>query len=450
MMLTARFFVTLRSLLALTVLLPALGWAASASEYELGPQDRVRITIVEWTLDELRSPINGEYTVGAGGNVSLPLLGPVQAGGVPVSKFAATVSRLVQEKLQLSQRPNTSVEVVQFRPFYILGEISSPGEYAYRPGMTVLQAVTLAGGLPRPMAGLLQAEREIVTERATIAASLASITELVARQARLQAELAGSDTIAFPEEITERKQIPEVAQIIATEEMLFDARKAMLSLAAQSEDKLEKLFQQEQEALELHSEALRAQLESIEGQLVVIRRLRDQGLGSPAREFELERAASETQGKLWDVNAQGVRAQREFAAQQEIKQRSVVELRQQIANELNDVKARLSAARNQASTSEDLIRLTQLHWSLEGSARYTIVREDPKKADGALIETAATESTRIRPGDVLKIAIDRGAPSNPDSVLSSKEPVPEGSPRPGRDDQDEARIALPAGEGRAQ
>ena len=238
--------------MGLTVLLTLGAPAAFASEYELGPQDRVRITVVEWTLDELRSPISGEYTVGAGGDISLPLLGTVRAAGMPISKFSALVSELLQKKLELSQRPNTSIEMVQFRPFYIIGEITSPGEFAYRPGLSVLQAVSLAGGFPRPTAGPLQIERDVISEEATIAMSLTEIDRLIARQSRLQAELAASDTITFPEEILARQKSPEVMKLIAAEETIFHGRRGALTRLEGSKVKFAELFTQEQEALTRH------------------------------------------------------------------------------------------------------------------------------------------------------------------------------------------------------
>ena len=59
------------------------------------------------------------------------------------------VSADFQAKLALSERPNTSIEIIQFRPFFVMGDLERPGEYAYRPGITALQAVSLAGGFYR-------------------------------------------------------------------------------------------------------------------------------------------------------------------------------------------------------------------------------------------------------------------------------------------------------------
>ena len=64
--------------------------AAAVDGYTLGPQDKVRITVVEWFTGtgELRSPVNGEYSVGPAGALSLPLIGDVSALGMQVSALA--------------------------------------------------------------------------------------------------------------------------------------------------------------------------------------------------------------------------------------------------------------------------------------------------------------------------------------------------------------------------
>lgn len=106
--------------------------------YTLGPGDRLRITVYgEETL-------TGEYRVTGGGDVSFPLIGNVAAGGM-------TVEQLQQElTTQLSNGyiadPRISAEIIDYRPYYVLGEVGKPGEYTYSVGLTLQQAVAAAGG----------------------------------------------------------------------------------------------------------------------------------------------------------------------------------------------------------------------------------------------------------------------------------------------------------------
>lgn len=107
--------------------------------YTLGPGDQVRvITFGEQTL-------TGQFAVEDSGNVSIPLLGPLHAAGLTTRQFADQIGQQLRDK-NLIRNPSVSVEVLSYRPVFVLGEVSKPGEYPYRPGMTLLSLVALAGG----------------------------------------------------------------------------------------------------------------------------------------------------------------------------------------------------------------------------------------------------------------------------------------------------------------
>lgn len=108
------------------------------SEYVLGPGDKLRITVHE-------SPdLSGEFMVGGSGAVSMPLIGEVHAGGLTVRQLANEIASLLTP--DYLKNPRVSIEVLNFRPFDIIGEVNRPGSYPYRPGMTILNAVAMAGG----------------------------------------------------------------------------------------------------------------------------------------------------------------------------------------------------------------------------------------------------------------------------------------------------------------
>jgi len=122
--------------LAVAALLASAG-EAGAAEYRLGPGDRVKITVFG------EADLSGEFEVDGSGRVSMPLIGAAQSGGLTVREFEARLSNRLQEYLVA---PKLAVEALNYRPFYILGEVESPGSYPYRAGMTVLNAVVMAGG----------------------------------------------------------------------------------------------------------------------------------------------------------------------------------------------------------------------------------------------------------------------------------------------------------------
>lgn len=108
------------------------------SDYRFGAGDRLRITVYGETS------LTGEYAVTSGGLISFPLIGDVVAGNRTRSEIQTTIhDRLAAGYLH---DPRVAVEIVDFRNFYVLGEVNKPGEYPYRPNLSLEQAIATAGG----------------------------------------------------------------------------------------------------------------------------------------------------------------------------------------------------------------------------------------------------------------------------------------------------------------
>jgi protein involved in polysaccharide export with SLBB domain len=112
--------------------------ASPSGAYMLGPTDRVRVKVYG------EPDITGEYEVDANGNVSIPLAGQVRAGGLTTRQLEHSIVSALSKGIV--RDPRVNVEMLAYRPFYILGEVKKSGEYPYRVGLTVLDAVATAGG----------------------------------------------------------------------------------------------------------------------------------------------------------------------------------------------------------------------------------------------------------------------------------------------------------------
>jgi polysaccharide export outer membrane protein len=125
---------------AAAVTQPAAPSAAgqAAEVYRLGPGDKIRVRVFG------HEDLSGEFELDGSGNVSLPLIRNVPAQG----KTASELEVIISEKLspEYLRDPKISVEVLNYRPFYVYGEVNKPGSYPYVSGMTVLNAVAIAGG----------------------------------------------------------------------------------------------------------------------------------------------------------------------------------------------------------------------------------------------------------------------------------------------------------------
>jgi|CXWL01.1.fsa_nt_gi polysaccharide export outer membrane protein len=107
------------------------------SEYRLGPGDQLRITVFG------EAELTGLFQVGSQGVIAYPLVGDVQGQGLTVIEFTERLQTALQAFIR---QPNVSVEVANYRPFFILGEVQRPGTYPYSANLTVQNAVATAGG----------------------------------------------------------------------------------------------------------------------------------------------------------------------------------------------------------------------------------------------------------------------------------------------------------------
>jgi polysaccharide biosynthesis/export protein len=136
---------------ALTVILPLSACSSSGSSlpllesaktddanYRLGPGDKLHIQVLG------AEDLTGDYAVGDNGTVSSPLIGDVKAAGLT----RAQLEREMEKRLGQGyiRNPKVSVTILAYRPFYIYGEVTKPGEYPYASGMRVMSAVATAGG----------------------------------------------------------------------------------------------------------------------------------------------------------------------------------------------------------------------------------------------------------------------------------------------------------------
>jgi protein involved in polysaccharide export with SLBB domain len=106
--------------------------------YRLGPGDHVRITIFG------QKDLTGVYAVDGSGMLAFPLIGSVKAGGLTITQLQSEIGGKLSP--DYIKNPSVAVEVLTPRPFYIVGEVQKPGSYPYVSGMSVINAVALAGG----------------------------------------------------------------------------------------------------------------------------------------------------------------------------------------------------------------------------------------------------------------------------------------------------------------
>lgn len=113
--------------------------AAPAQQvYRIGTGDKLKVTIYN------NEKLSGDYPVGGDGKIGLPMLGRVAVGGLTLDEVSTLLIGRLADGYFLN--PNVTVDMAEYRPVYILGEVQKPGQYPYAEGMTVYRLVAQAGG----------------------------------------------------------------------------------------------------------------------------------------------------------------------------------------------------------------------------------------------------------------------------------------------------------------
>ena len=112
-------------------------------QYRLGSGDRLSVVFFGKHVGDL----SGEYEIDGSGFIPMPLVGNIRVAGMTVPEAEAAIKSAYQPDYVLD--PRLSIQVLNYRPFYIMGQVNNPGSYPYVNGITVLEAVVIAGGFTK-------------------------------------------------------------------------------------------------------------------------------------------------------------------------------------------------------------------------------------------------------------------------------------------------------------
>lgn len=406
--------VFISTLMASTLLFsPVRTTHAAEGEYRLSAQDRVRIKVTEWRGGRGEAyeweAFTGEYLVDPSGQLSLPLIGEIDAGGLTTSEVARLIGERLKARVGLVERPDASVEIAQFRPIYVVGHVDKPGAYPYRPQLTVLQAVSLAGGFYRPPeSGFQRLARESITAQGELRDVAAERTALMARRARLEAEMRGADVITFPAIFENQRGVQVAEDAVREERVLFDSRRNALRSQVEALTQTKAMIASEIETLQAKTVSQERQLTLAQKELEGINSLMQRGLAVNPRLLAVEQTVAQMEGARLD-NVLAVSRARQDISRTE---RTIIDLKTQRQNtvlaELRETQIRLVRLEEKSDTLRSLIVDSEivapkaLLAQQAGERRapsYVMVRPGP----GGAREITARESDLVQPGDVLKV-----------------------------------------------
>lgn len=399
-------------LVALTSLLWSAAAQAAGADYKLGPLDVVRVKAFEWRETRAEvfewKPLNDQFSIGAEGRLSLPLVGEVEAAGYTTAELGQLIAERFRDRMGFVEAPSVSVEIAKFRPFYITGDVQHSGEYPYRPGLTVLQALSLAGGYYRD-SSTRRLDREPIAAKGELSLVNVDLIQSLAIRARLDSEIQGAAEIMFPDELKLYKGLPSLNQLLDQQRLVFETRR--------------KGFETEVKALEDLCSYLRTDIDSIQKQIANqdkqvelakresdgLQVLAKKGLANVYRTLTVERNVAQLEGERLKVVNSLSRAQQELSKNE----LALIALRNKRQNdlttELAQTQAKIDALAQKYDMNERLLIEAELgvarSKSAPGksgfSASYSIVRQSPSGP----VAIDATEATPVEPGDTVKVTL---------------------------------------------
>lgn len=392
------------------VLMMLFATVAEAADYELGPMDKVTIRVIEWQTAEgaFREwpTITGDYRVGPSGTLSLPFAGEIAAGGKTTSEIAKEIAKNLRQKLGLVDLPEASVEISEFRPIFVSGDVQAPGRYPFEPEMTVLKAVSLAGGMPRTTGQRF--ERDYFNARGDYDVLVAQHDRLVVKLARLQTELANAREIKVPNDLIETSN---AKKLIDDEAAIMVSRTNSLNLQLNGLNELKTLYQNEIASLAKKVDVQNRQMDLTRKELTSIGGLADQGLVVNSRVMGLKTSIADMEGKLLDLDTASLRAKQEINKSTQNGTDLENERKAELATEIQSTQAaidesNLKLGMNRNLMTEALVNAPAAmgHGNSEDAPvmQYSIVRNSNGKTE----ELPAEEGTTLQPGDVVKVKID--------------------------------------------
>ncbi|MBT1159336.1 polysaccharide biosynthesis/export family protein [Aminobacter anthyllidis] len=189
----------------------------------LGRADRLLIRLLGYP------ELSGEYRLGPEGDVTIAVIGRVNVSGLD----AASLEKLLSDRITeiTGKTGEATVEVIAYKPVFVTGLVENSGAVPWQPGLTVLQAVALAGGLVQPSSKLNGETASVERRDADYRKLLDDQIRSVATIARLKSERARTPTISVPDTLTTLAGKKTAEDLIQREQLVLNSR--MGSLDAQ-------------------------------------------------------------------------------------------------------------------------------------------------------------------------------------------------------------------------
>lgn len=363
---------------------------------ELAPGDVVRVALLD------RPELSGEFTVSDDGAISLHLIGRTPVAGLTISEFEAALA----EKVAVlgASAGSLRVEPIRYGPVYVTGEVANPGAFAFTPGLTVRQAIALAGGLYRGLAS--ETDRHaarLADERLRMRQVRQEIGELLALRDRLSAELEGREELRASEELVALVGEDLANDLVLQQTEQMRLRREELELSIDAALSRAALSTAEATSLAQQQAIFGAQLAASEAALRDVESLLERGLTQTARVLDLrgrvgDYRLGEMQARSMELRARvsAVDAEAESKRLPSLLHRQTVEDFADVEARLRNRRAALDGARSFVAQFGGAAALAEAEPSAKPQYSVSAVGSAPRLVDA---------DHPLLPRDVLEVRV---------------------------------------------
>jgi polysaccharide biosynthesis/export protein len=392
------------------------------AQYIIHAGDVLDISVLGVPALHRRSPVD------PAGQVSLPVIGSIDAAAQSIPALRATIQGLLIQKNVILD-PDVTIEVVEYRPIYVSGDVTKPGAYTYRIGMTVRDAVALAEGYdPMHLRGR-NAALVAADARSEYGAASLEIARQWARLARLKSATVAEKVLIVkpPDDVSidgsAWVEITRLEQQQLEADREDDAREItyLTQMVKQTERQSAALSDEQRESEAALEQQMRNNSRA--------RQLLGQGIVSTARMEDQQRAVTSAQNQLFQVRVRAAQAQKDFEEFTRKLESVGAQKRIKLLQQIQDANSQLAAARLRLKAAAEKLRFTTgLAQNSENPADQPIITIH-RQIDGVRQRIVADNGTTLFPGD--NIEVTSPPTSSTRSRSSSEEHVGAASPTTG-------------------
>ncbi len=373
---------------------------AHAESYELLEHDRLLLRAMRW--DPVVSSfvqwdgVSGEYKIGPDGTLMVPLAGQIQASGNTLESLSKLIETRLRRQVGLAEPPHVAIEVIDHLPVYVLGDVTAPGAYPFRPGLTAQQALALAGGPLRPPLQLGSGnDFQTLSLGGEIRLLTTQIAALENERERLTTDL---DALSSEDQ-------DATAEIGGLEGQILAATQTARSGQGVSLRELQEVQEQQIKSLEEQLKLREEQIEFTRKDLESVNELKERGLAVNARVTALNISLSNLISERLNLEIALLNAKQQLNRAQRDELALVDTARSQALTRLNQVEQELLTLRTRLATAQTLHNevvaaglATDAEPVGETVIEYSVTRESK------LLSDAFDAVGALLPGDTLVVS----------------------------------------------